>query len=132
MDLESDNTGLNCIFLLFLQRNGIKIWILQLSLTILQLIFIILVLSFDLVLDLANIKVLSKISLIFFIQFILLNFLLIVPIFLYITTIILGYLLFIINHISLGLFLLVDLFMLLIISQGSKFILSTSWSSFFK
>ena len=132
MDLESDNTGLNCIFLLFLQRNGIKIWILQLSLTILQLIFIILILSFDLVLDLANIKVLSKISLIFFIQFILLNFLLIVPIFLYITTIILGYLLFIINHISLGLFLLVDLFMLLIISQGSKFILSTSWSSFFK
>ena len=132
MDLESDNTGLFCIFLLFLQRNGIKIWILQLSLTILQLIFIILILSFDLVLDLANIKVLSKISLIFFIQFILLNFLLIVPIFLYITTIILGYLLFIINHISLGLFLLVDLFMLLIISQGSKFILSTSWSSFFK
>ena len=132
MDLESDNTGLNCIFLLFLQRNGIKIWILQLSLTILQLIFIILILSFDLVLDLANIKVLSKISLIFFIQFILLNFLLIVPIFLYITTIILGYLLFIINHISLGLFLLVDLFMLLIISQGIKFILSTSWSSFFK
>ena len=132
MDLESDNTGLNCIFLLFLQRNGIKIWILQLSLTILQLIFIILILSFDLVLDLANIKVLSKISLIFFIQFILLNFLLIVPIFLYITTIILGYLLFVINHISLGLFLLVNLFMLLIISQGSKFILSTSWSSFFK
>ena len=130
--MESDNTGLNCIFLLFLQRNGIKIWILQLSLTILQLIFIILILSFDLVLDLANIKVLSKISLIFFILFILLNFLLIVPIFLYITTIILGYLLFIINHISLGLFLLVDLFMLLIISQGSKFILSTSWSSFFK